>query len=345
MDEVKYMKTTKDTKALAVSGMSCPGCELRIENTLKRTTGIITVDARYTEESVNITFDSSIIDIPSIVNVIESLDYKVKSIDEANINLHNNGSVSKKRKGIIITFGVFTLIAAIVFLLRNTVDLNLSNLAPGMGYGVLFIIGLITSLHCVFMCGGINLAVCTSYKSYGNDRLSKLRPSILYNAGRVISYTIIGGIVGGIGSVIDLAPGSRGIVSIVAGAFMVLMGLNMLNLFPALRKVIPRTPKIFGNKVYNKIGRSGPLVIGLLNGLMPCGALQSMQIYALGTGSLVSGALSMLFFCVGTVPLMFGFGTVSSALSESFASKMMKIGAIVVMIMGLIMLMSGISRR
>ena len=119
----------------------------------------------------------------------------------------------------------------------------------------------------------------------------------------------------------------------------------MLNLFPALRKVIPRTPKIFGNKVYNKIGRSGPLVIGLLNGLMPCGALQSMQIYALGTGSLVSGALSMLFFCVGTVPLMFGFGTVSSALSESFASKMMKIGAIVVMIMGLIMLMSGISRR
>lgn len=339
------MKAATITKLLAVSGMTCSGCELRIENTLKNTTGIITVDARYTEESVNITFDSSMIDLPSVIEVIEALGYKVKSIDEANKNLHNNDSVSKKYKGIIIAFGVFTLIAAIVFLLRNTVDLSLRNLAPGVGYGVLFVAGLITSLHCIFMCGGINLAVCTSYKSDGNNKFSKLRPSLLYNTGRVMSYTIIGGIVGSIGSAIDLAPGTRGMVSIVAGAFMVVMGLNMLNLFPALRKTIPKMPKIFGNKIYSKIGRSGPLVIGLLNGLMPCGALQSMQIYALGTGGLLSGALSMFFFSVGTVPLMFGFGTVSSTLSESFASKMIKIGAIIVMVMGLVMLVAGISRR
>lgn len=338
------MKTNEVTKSLAVSGMTCPGCELKIENMLKKTTGIITVDARYTEESVNITFDSSMVDLLSIIDVIESLDYKVKSIDEANKNLHNNGSVSKHRKGIIIAFGAFTLIAAIVFLLRNTVDLSLRNLAPGVGYGVLFVAGLITSLHCIFMCGGINLAVCTSYKSDGNNRLSKLKPSLLYNSGRVISYTVIGGIVGSIGSAIDLAPGARGMVSIVVGIIMVVMGLNMLSLFPALRKAIPKMPKIFGNKIYSKIGRSGPLVIGLLNGLMPCGALQSMQIYALGTGSLLSGALSMFFFSAGTVPLMFGFGTVSSTLSESFASKMMKIGAIIVMVMGLVMLVSGISR-
>lgn len=338
------MKTTKVTKLLVVSGMTCPGCELKIENALKKTTGIITVDASYTVETVRITFDSLMIDLPSIVNAVESLDYKVKSINEADKNLHNDDSVSKKRKGIIIALGVFIIIAAIVFLLRNIVDLNLRNLAPGMGYGVLFIIGLITSLHCVFMCGGINLAVCTSFKADSNERLSKLRPSTLYNAGRVISYTITGAIIGGIGSVIDLAPGLRGIVSIVAGAFMVLMGINMLNLFPALRKAIPKMPKAFGNKIYSKIGKSGPFVIGLLNGFMPCGALQSMQIYALGTGSLATGALSMFFFSAGTVPLMFGFGALSSALSESFANKMIKVGAVIIMVMGIVMLMRGISQ-
>ena len=76
---------------------------------------------------------------------------------------------------------------------------------PKHGFGILFVVGLLTSLHCIAMCGGINLSQCVSYK-FGNDenaRFSKLRPSILYNGGRVISYTIIGGIVGTMGSVVS----------------------------------------------------------------------------------------------------------------------------------------------
>jgi hypothetical protein len=88
---------------------------------------------------------------------------------------------------------------------------------------------------------------------------------------------------------------------------------------------------------------NGPLVVGLLNGLMPCGPLQTMQIYALSTGSPVAGALSMLLFSLGTVPLMFGLGALSSALSQRFTHNVMTVGAALIVLLGLSMLSQGMS--
>jgi sulfite exporter TauE/SafE len=195
------------------------------------------------------------------------------------------------------------------------------------------------------MCGGINLSQCVSYKNDEGDtsRLSKLKPSLMYNMGRVVSYTVLGGIVGALGSVVSFSGTAKGIVSIASGVFMVIMGLNMLNIFPWLRKFNPRMPKIFGNKVHNNNGKHGPFFVGLLNGLMPCGPLQAMQIYALGTGSVFGGAVSMLFFSLGTLPLMFGFGAISSFLSGKFTHKMMKVSAVLVMVLGIVMLNRGLN--
>jgi sulfite exporter TauE/SafE len=210
-----------------------------------------------------------------------------------------------------------------------------------MGYGILFVVGLLTSLHCIAMCGGINLSQCVSYKYSSGTKTGNLKPSFLYNAGRVVSYTVIGGIVGGIGSVVSFSGATKGIVAIIAGLFMVIMGLNMLNIFPWLKRFNPRMPKLFGNKIYNNNGKNGPFYIGLLNGLMPCGPLQAMQLYALGTGSVAAGALSMLIFSMGTVPLMFGFGAVSSLLGKKFTGKLMKVSAVLVMVLGFIMMGRG----
>ena len=102
-------------------------------------------------------------------------------------------------------------------------------------------------------------------------------------------------------------------------------------------------PKIFGNKIHNNNGNYGPFYVGLLNGLMPCGPLQAMQIYALGTGSFAAGALSMFLFSAGTVPLMFGFGAVSSMLSGKFTHKMMKASAVLVIVLGLVMANRGVA--
>jgi sulfite exporter TauE/SafE len=169
-----------------------------------------------------------------------------------------------------------------------------------------------------------------------------LFPSILYNAGRVVSYTIVGTIVGALGSVLTVSGRFQGVVQLAAGVFMVIMGINMLGIFPALRRFNLRMPKIFAKKIdEQKTANKNPLIIGLLNGFMPCGPLQAMQLYALSTGSPIRGGISMLLFSLGTVPLMFGIGALSSVLSKKFTARVMKIGAILVTVLGLTMFSNG----
>ncbi|MDR2509363.1 MAG: sulfite exporter TauE/SafE family protein, partial [Spirochaetaceae bacterium] len=237
--------------------------------------------------------------------------------------------------------------------------------ASGMGYGMLFVIGLITSVHCIAMCGGINLSQCIGGglgaeppgRGAAQDGapagargafppMTILRPSLLYNGGRMLSYTAVGVVVGALGSVISVSGRFQGIVQLAAGVFMALMGLNMLGLFPALRRFIPRLPAFFAQKREALSGRKNPLLIGLLNGLMPCGPLQAMQVYALSTGSPVAGGISMFLFSAGTVPLMFGIGALSSFLSGGrrgrvWARRVMKAGAVLVTVMGLLMFSYG----
>ena len=323
-------------KTLRVEGMTCPSCELRIENKLKNIPGITEVTAKYVKQTVDITYNSENTNTTEIIKAIESLDYKVIKTQEK--------EEANKKTSIKSILGIGVIIFAVYLLISNTIGFNfIPEVNQNMGYGILFLIGILTSLHCVAMCGGINLSQCVSYKTEKDDKLSKLKPAILYNAGRVVSYTIIGGIVGVLGSVISLSGAAKGFVAIIAGIFMVIMGLNMLDIFPWLRKLTPKMPKIFGKKIHSNNGKRGPFYVGLLNGLMPCGPLQTMQIYALGTGSFFAGALSMFMFSLGTVPLMFGFGFISSLLSSKFTHKMMKVSAGLVMVLGIVMLNNGLS--
>ena len=350
-------------KVLQIGGMTCTSCEMRIENKLKQAEGVIDVKAIYSSSNVYLTYDANVISLDVICDIIEKLDYSVKNRlvnpTETHIEVQNdkpqkdktqkdnsNKEKSSEKMPINQLLGIFIIIFALYVIIKNTLGFNfIPQVNQNMGYGILFVVGLITSLHCIAMCGGINLSQCVSYKQEEGDpsKLSKLKPSLMYNMGRVVSYTIIGGIVGALGSVISFSGTAKGIVAMLSGVFMVIMGLNMLNIFPWLRKINPRMPRIFGNKVHNNNGKHGPFYVGLLNGLMPCGPLQAMQIYALGTGSAFAGAASMFLFSLGTLPLMFGFGAISSLLSNKFTHKMMKVSAVLVMVLGIIMLNRGLS--
>ena len=335
-------------KILRIDGMTCTSCEMRIENRLKKLEGVIEVNAIYSSSNVYVTYDANRIKLDSIIEQIEKLDYTVTNKPEAPMAAPEDGK--KKASGDRMTvnqlLGIGIILLAAYVIIKNTAGFNfIPQIDQNMGYGILFTVGLITSLHCIAMCGGINLSQCVSYKNTEADmnKFSKLKPSLMYNAGRVVSYTVIGGVVGGLGSVISFSGTAKGIVAILSGVFMVIMGLNMLNIFPWLRRLNPRMPKVFGNRIHNNNGRRGPFYVGLLNGLMPCGPLQAMQIYALGTGSIFAGALSMFMFSLGTVPLMFGFGAISSFLSGKFTHRMMKVSAVLVMVLGVIMLNRGLS--
>ncbi len=221
-----------------------------------------------------------------------------------------------------------------------------------VGYGLLVVIGLLTSIHCVAMCGGINLSqstkgVARGIGDAGGERAVPVRrrllPAVLYNGGRLVSYTAVGGAVGALGSVVSFSGHAQAAIIIAAGIFMIVMGVNMLNVFPWLRKLTPRLPKALSGKLANAVRGKGPFLVGLLNGFMPCGPLQSMQLYALATGSFIAGAASMFLFALGTVPLMFAFGAVSTLFTRRWSVRMMKISAILVLFLGAGMIVRGLN--
>lgn len=329
------MDTNVKTKRLRIADMTCVNCQNKIQKKLRNTAGIKKADVSYNSRTAVITYDADIISLRDIISVIKRLDYDV---------VENERTVSNSRR----TVGILIIVISLYILIQQTGILNLlvpSQLAQtNMGYGTMFVIGLITSVHCVAMCGGINLSQCIqkSEKTKENGGHSPLRPAFLYNLGRVISYTIVGFIVGALGSVITFSNTAQGGLKLVAGVFMVIMGINMLGIFPWLRRLNPRMPKIFARKINTKkFGSNSPFIVGLLNGLMPCGPLQAMQIYALSTGNPITGALSMLLFSLGTVPLMFGLGALSTVLSKKYTKKVMTVGAVLVAVLGLSMFSQG----
>ncbi|QIB69676.1 heavy metal transporter [Aminipila butyrica] len=339
------MGTGKKTKKLRIGGMTCINCQNKIERKLRNIAGVTAAKVSYSTGTADVTYDVDLISLKTIVAAIEKLDYKVLTRDE-------RSSADSRR-----TVGFLLIIASCYWLLEQFGILNLlvpSQLADtGMGYGMLFIIGLVTSVHCVAMCGGINLSQCIPRSqggAGGQGAIATFIPAFLYNLGRVISYTVIGFILGFVGLLIGGGTGAglptvlQGILKLVAGVFMVIMGINMLGLFPWLRRFTPRMPQVFARKVQEgKIRSKSPLIVGLLNGLMPCGPLQSMQIVALASGNPFAGALSMFLFSLGTVPLMLGLGSIVSALGKKFTSKVMTVGAVLVVLLGLAMLSQGFS--
>ena len=151
----------------------------------------------------------------------------------------------------------------------------------------------------------------------------------------------MGGVVGAVGSVFKLSNAAQAGIQLVAAIFMVLMALNLLDI-GGLRGVVPTLPAGLRTKLMGKVSRSS-LYLGLLNGLMPCGPLQAMQLCALSTGSVIMGALSMFCFCLGTVPLMLGFGLVSGKLNKRFARPMRIASGVLVLLMGMAMLSNGLN--
>ncbi len=332
------------TIRLHIGGMTCVNCQNKIEKTLNHTEGVINAIVSYNNATADIVYNEEAISLKEIITAIENLGYEViRRKKTAGSNIAN-------------TVCMLVIIVSLYVMLQSMGILNLlvpSQLADTkMGYGMLFVIGLITSVHCIAMCGGINLSQCIPQVTQGEaDNTSKMAtfcPALAYNMGRVLSYTAVGfvlGLVGflmGGGTDVGFSILLQGILKIIAGLFMVIMGINMLGLFPWLRKFTIRMPKSLVRKVGNQKAKAPrPFLVGILNGFMPCGPLQSMWIVALAAGNPFAGALSMFLFSLGTVPFMLGLGSIVSVLGRRFTDQVMRIGAVLVVVLGLAMLSQG----
>ena len=329
-------------KTFKITGMHCNSCSQNIEGELEDK--VNNVKASYSKEEAIVDFDPSKISEKEIIKTIEKLGYKVISSKE---NLKNSKEKKDYLPGIITIFGIIILLAIFYFLLLPKIKLpEIGIPEPGTNSSLilLIIIGFFTGFHCIAMCGGFILSYTTKnavkgYRGYLQH--------FVYGGSKVLSYTIIGAIFGLIGGVFAFSVGLRGTIAILAGIFMIFYALSMFG-FAFFRR-FQFNPK-FLTKFSKKAGENAkgkftmPMVTGLLNGLfIACGPLQAMYIYAAGTGSPITGAISLAAFGLGTLPLLLIFGTVATTISHTTTKRILQVSAIIVLILGLILINEGLT--
>jgi uncharacterized protein len=187
-----------------------------------------------------------------------------------------------------------------------------------------FIMGLLGSFHCVGMCAPIALALPLTHQT----RWNLLKSRILYNLGRIFTYSLLGAIIGLLGRGLVLT-GSQQWLSIVIGSLiLVLMFMphsisQKLNVLPTLARFTQKIKKQFTHLFRQKTDFSY-FLIGLFNGFLPCGLVYLAMAGALATGSWADGVLYMALFGLGTFPMMLAVAIAGNFIKPTFRTLVYK---------------------
>jgi len=286
------------TYSFHVQGMHCSACSILIDSELKDLPEIIDVRTSLKDNSVQITGNFGDKEPEHVVT-------------DLNIILKPHGyTLFLEKQKHQVKWSDFRMamplaLAFIVFFifLQKMGLVNLIN-ASKISYGTAFMIGLIASVSsCMAVVGGLVLSMSANFAKEGD----KIRPQVLFHVGRLISFFLLGGMIGIIGSNFVLNGTGVFVLSFIVAIVLLILGLNLLDIFPWIKKIQPTIPNFIGKRVHgikNINHTLTPLLVGIVTFFLPCGFTQSMQIYALSTGSFWTGAMIMLAFALGTLPVL-----------------------------------------
>lgn len=211
------------------------------------------------------------------------------------------------------------------------------------------ILGFVSSLHCVQMCGPVVLTYSVSANTK-TGRRSFLGLHLAYNAGRTLTYMLLGaaaGLAGGAMGWVGRLAGIEDTASIVAGSVMVLTALLMLGFGFGIERwrglALPARLLRPAGKLISDPSALAKFGLGTLMGFLPCGLVYAALMRAIGAANAVGGALTMLAFGVGTSAALIAVGVGSSAVTRKVARWGTAISAVTVLVMGLLLIARGVT--
>lgn len=308
---------SKVTKFFDVYGMKCNSCEIAVEKEINKLQGIINIEADHNNSMIIVTYENELCD-----------DDRIK------LSIKNSG-FSSSNNMLIKVIGLSIVVVSMFFLGNNPLTgSNTPFTNVESSFIMLLILGFFSSFHCIGMCGGILLTQTINKYENNYNKKSSFKIALLYNSGRVISYTIIGGIVGALGSIFSATTDIQNFIKFIAGVFMVISGLHMIGVKIFNNIKIP----LFFKKSTCVNNHKNLFIVGYLSGFLPCAPLQTMQLYALSSGSLILGSSSMFVFSSGTLPVMLSFAYFSSRINKSLNEKIYKYTGALIIILGVFMM-------
>lgn len=324
--------------------MHCRSCEILVEESLAGIPGVSRSVVNYKKGTAEIHYTSPKLNMHEVEAAIREAGYNL-GIDGDKPLISRNPE-DYKDLGIALFF-----LIGIYIILKNfgITDINVGSSSNQSSLPVVFLVGLTAGLStCMALVGGLILGISARHaeKHPEASPMQKFRPHLFFNLGRIGGYAILGGILGSLGSVLQLSSGTLGIMTIGVGIVMLMLGMKLVGIFPRMENKSISLPsgisKMLGIKKHEKeYSHKGSMATGALTFFLPCGFTQAMQLYAISTGSFVRGFLIMGIFALGTAPGLLGVGGFTSVIKGIFAKRFFKFAGVLVVILAFFNIANG----
>jgi len=326
-----------------VGGMHCDACSTLITSQFKKVDGVRGVKVDLGAQTAEILYDGHAPSMAALRARAEKYGYTVST---------SRPAPAAQQKTPLWQWAVAVLVAGVVvggfaLLQRSGVMSVLGTSFSGASYGVALLVGVVASLStCLAVVGAIVIAFAETYQPAPgtSTAFAVVRPNVLFHVGRIITFAVLGGLLGLVGGELSLTGRFVSVLTMIVAVFMLLLGLNILGLAPSLTRLGIKMPsRLTSGLDRMKASRSPamPLALGGLTFFLPCGFTQSMQIMALGSGSALRGALIMGLFAIGTLPVLFTAGITASWTRQHRVAVLQKAAGLLVVAFAIFTLSSG----
>jgi sulfite exporter TauE/SafE/copper chaperone CopZ/heme/copper-type cytochrome/quinol oxidase subunit 2 len=327
-----------------IKGMHCPSCELLIEEKLEKVKHVFAVDVNHKKATALIYYKDTPPDDKLIEQAIKEAGYEIGSDSPKTFFTRD-----KKEYDILMTAALAVATLYLVLKLTGLTSIGLGSDLSHPSWGLILLIGLVAGIStCMALVGGLSLGLSAKFAENHPQAtaVQKFRPHLFFMLGRILSYALLGGVLGMLGKAFQISSKANGILIIIVAVVMLIMGLQLINIFPRLNNfklVLPKAlGKFFGLAYQSKeYSHKNAMLMGALTFFLPCGFTQAMQLYAVSTGNFAAGALIMGLFAIGTAPGLLSIGGLSSVVRGSFKTYFFKIAGLAVILFALFNLHNG----
>lgn len=342
------MAKNSQPKNIFVKGMHCSSCELLIEKTIRDYPGVKKVSASLDKGEVQIWSDKDDIDIYSLNHEFKQAGYEFSkeqfTLEKNKLFEITDGhlEINKSRAfEYIKILGVVLLVFVVVGLVNNSSIGKYAGIDSNSSLPAFLILGVVAGLSsCAALVGSLLLVMTKQWNDlYITDKTNRLKfqPHLLFHTGRLAGFFLFGGVLGLLGQAVAIGNGSSFAVLIIAVSLvMLILALQMIGI-RKFQRVKLKTPKAISNFITDKTNFSGkyaPFILGALTFLLPCGFTLVAQATALASAGFVRGGLVMLFFALGTFPILAGisFAGVRFNAKPALTSLFNKIAGILIVV-------------
>lgn len=316
-----------------IQGMHCSSCEILIKQDVLDLDGVVNAHVSLSKSHIIIHADNK-----SNIPNIDTLNEKFKDLGYS-FHKNKDSSDSLVKQDIIKVVGIALLFLLAFYLLEKSgifMRVSISSQSSVFSY---FVFGLAAGVSsCAALVGGLLLSLSKQWNElYNNNAKQSILPFIYFNLSRIITFALLGGLLGLVGSFIKVSILLTSILAIVISILMLIIGFQMVGV-----KWFNRFNFNFikGNSYLDKNkemqGKFVPIIVGALTFFIPCGFTLIAQTNVLTAGSFYLGSIKLLGFALGTLPILaiISFSSVKFYSNPIFSKKFSLFAGIIIVFFG-----------